>query len=98
MEQESGRERGTKGPVVGDTHEQLPQLLKDKGQSSISDSDGSRRQQRPWFPQACGWLTHPRATSTCSGLSPNRLGLVSTAHTAAEPTTAWSHAGDLTSS
>lgn len=27
-------ERGTKGPVVGDTHELLPQLLKDKGQSS----------------------------------------------------------------
>lgn len=67
---ESGWEGGAKGPVVGDTHRQLPQPLKDKGQGSISGAPGSRRKRRPWFPQACG-----RLINLCgrSGHTQNRL-------------------------
>lgn len=50
-------ERGTKGPVVDDTHaRQLPQLVRDKGQSAISSSLWEQ-EKTTFFPHACGWLT-----------------------------------------
>lgn len=60
-------ERGTRGPVVDDTPaRQLPQLVRDKGQSAISSSLWS-------FPHTCGRLTRRWATWGCAGLPQPRL-------------------------
>lgn len=66
-------ERGTKGPVVDDTHaRQLLRLVRDKGQSAISSSPWEQG-KAAFFPQACGWLTRRWATCACAGRTQHRL-------------------------
>lgn len=70
----NGWEKGTKGPVVSDAHKQLPQLLRDKGQSSISSFCGSKRNHVLDVRRlAAGSLILGPATCSCSGLTQNCL-------------------------
>lgn len=91
----NGWEKGTKGPVVSDAHKQLPQLLKDKGQSSISSSCGSKRNHVLDIRRlAAGSLIlgpYVVVLDSCGTISEPRFH----GPHCAEPTTAWSHAGDL---